>query len=65
MIAVPTNPISGQVTQIHWTFTATDPAVSDPPITNSMNHLNLKAIVENIESDLGLITYQLRTLPAI
>ncbi|KAJ7817936.1 hypothetical protein B0H14DRAFT_3148036 [Mycena olivaceomarginata] len=66
MIAVPTNPTSGQVTQIHWTFTATDPAVFDLFITNSTNHLNLKAIVgKNIESDLGLITYQLRTLPAI
>ncbi|KAF7342500.1 hypothetical protein MVEN_01839800 [Mycena venus] len=35
-------------------------------ITNSTNHFDLKAIVgEGIETDLGTITYQLPTLPAI
>ncbi|KAF7342506.1 hypothetical protein MVEN_01840600 [Mycena venus] len=65
-IAVPKNPTSGELTEIHWTSTASDPALFDLFITNSTNHFDLKAIVgEGIETDLGTITYQLPALPAI
>ncbi|KAF7351688.1 hypothetical protein MSAN_01601700 [Mycena sanguinolenta] len=65
-IAVPTNPTSGEVTEIDWTFTATDPPTFDLFLVNSTNAFDLKAIIgENIETDLGKITTLLPTLPAI
>ncbi|KAJ7749005.1 hypothetical protein B0H14DRAFT_3513674 [Mycena olivaceomarginata] len=65
-IAVPTNPTSGQVTEIHWTFTVADPAVFTLLLTNSTNHFEVKALVgEKVETDLGQITYQLPKLPAM
>lgn len=65
-IAVPTNPTSGQVTEIHWTFTAADPAVFTLLLTNSTNHFDVKALVgEKVETDLGQITYQLPKLSAM
>ncbi|KAJ6457985.1 hypothetical protein C8R45DRAFT_562050 [Mycena sanguinolenta] len=65
-IAVPTNPTSGEVTEIDWTFRGTDPATFDLFLVNSTNAFDLKAIIgENIETDLGKITTLLPTLPAI
>ncbi|KAJ6550075.1 hypothetical protein B0H19DRAFT_1264938 [Mycena capillaripes] len=49
-IVVPTNPTSGQVTEIDWTFIAKDPATFD---------------LESIQTSLGTLQYQLPALPAI
>ncbi|KAJ7803745.1 hypothetical protein B0H13DRAFT_2388827 [Mycena leptocephala] len=49
-IAVPTNPTSGEVTEISWTFTAKDPATFSLFLTNSTNAFDFKAIIaENLE----------------
>ncbi|KAJ7931074.1 hypothetical protein B0H13DRAFT_1960224 [Mycena leptocephala] len=64
-IAVPTNPTSGEVTEINWTFTAKDPATFSLFLTNSTNAFGLRAIIgENLETDLGQIHTLLPTLPA-
>ncbi|KAJ7895350.1 hypothetical protein B0H13DRAFT_2338948 [Mycena leptocephala] len=65
-IAVPTNPTSGEVTEINWTFTAKDPTTFSLFLTNSANAFDLKAIIaENLETDLGQIHTLLPTLPAV
>lgn len=62
---IPTNPTSGEVTQIHWGFTATDPATFDLFLVNSTNAFDLKAILgENLQTNLGQITTLLPSLPA-
>ncbi|KAJ7878437.1 hypothetical protein B0H13DRAFT_2545522 [Mycena leptocephala] len=65
-IAVPTNPTSGEVTEINWTFTANDPPTFNLFLTNSTNAFDLKEIIgENLQTDLGQIHTLLPTLPAI
>ncbi|KAJ7185053.1 hypothetical protein C8R46DRAFT_1065788 [Mycena filopes] len=65
-IGVPTNPTSGQTTEINWTFTPTDPTTFSLFLTNSTNHFDLKAIIgENLQTSLGEITTVLPALPAI
>ncbi|KAJ7688151.1 hypothetical protein B0H17DRAFT_1203158 [Mycena rosella] len=64
-LSEPTNPTSGAVTEIHWTFTDTDPATFDLFLMNSAQALSLVALLgTELETDLGQITALLPTLPA-
>lgn len=53
----PTNPTAGEVTEIHWTSTAKDPATFDLFLLNNPNDpFSLVAVLgENLETDLGEI----------
>ncbi|KAJ7775406.1 hypothetical protein B0H16DRAFT_1507320 [Mycena metata] len=56
-VAAPTNPTSGEITEIHWGFTASDPATFDLFLVNSTQAFDLKAIIgENLQTNLGQIT---------
>ncbi|KAJ7688159.1 hypothetical protein B0H17DRAFT_673819 [Mycena rosella] len=64
-LSAPTNPTSGEVTEIHWTFKATDPATFDLFLMNSTQAFGLVAFLgTELETDLGQITTLLPALPA-
>ncbi|KAJ7699505.1 hypothetical protein B0H14DRAFT_2571629 [Mycena olivaceomarginata] len=44
----PTNPIAGEVTEIHWSFTATDPAEFDLFLMNSTEAFGLIAVLGTV-----------------
>jgi hypothetical protein len=65
-IAVPTNPTSGEVTEINGTFTANDPPTFNLFLTNSTNVFDLKEIIgQNLQTDLRKIHMLLPTLLAM
>ncbi|KAJ7816629.1 hypothetical protein B0H14DRAFT_3475171 [Mycena olivaceomarginata] len=62
----PTNPTTGEVTEIHWTFTATDPVVFDLFLVNSTQVFSLAAILgQGLLTSMGEIhTFLSETIPA-
>ncbi|KAJ7812052.1 hypothetical protein B0H13DRAFT_2145308 [Mycena leptocephala] len=64
-IAVPTNPTSGEVTEINWTFTAKDPATFSLFLTNSTNAFDLKRSLARTSRQTRQIHTLLPTLPAL
>ncbi|KAJ7873558.1 hypothetical protein B0H13DRAFT_1894907 [Mycena leptocephala] len=65
-IAVPTNPTSGEVTEINGTFTANDPPTFNLFLTNSTSAFDLKEIIgQNLQTNLGQIHMLLPTLLAM
>ncbi|KAJ7899005.1 hypothetical protein B0H13DRAFT_2337287 [Mycena leptocephala] len=57
-----------RITEIHWNFSATDPASFNLLLMNSTEpfDLGLIAIIgENLQKEFGQITTQLPTVPAI
>jgi hypothetical protein len=67
-IDVLTNPTSGGITEIHWNFSATDPASFNLLLMNSTEpfDLGLIAIIgKNLQTELNQITTQLPTVPAM
>ncbi|KAJ6529508.1 hypothetical protein DFH09DRAFT_1370958 [Mycena vulgaris] len=64
-IGIPTNPTSGELTNIHWGFTATDPKEFSLFLMNSTQAFGLIAVLgESLQTDLGQIMTQLPVLPA-
>ncbi|KAJ7457788.1 hypothetical protein FB451DRAFT_1509083 [Mycena latifolia] len=64
-LSAPTNPTSGEITEIHWGFTAADPPTFSLFLMNSTQAFDLKAIIgENLQTNLGQITTLWPVLPA-
>ncbi|KAJ6572458.1 hypothetical protein DFH09DRAFT_1152969 [Mycena vulgaris] len=56
-LPAPTNPTAGEITQIHWGFTAADPTTFSLFLMNSTQAFGLKAILgQNLQTNLGQIT---------
>ncbi|KAJ7625197.1 hypothetical protein B0H17DRAFT_1218831 [Mycena rosella] len=64
-LSAPTNPTSGEITQIHWGFTPTDPVAFTLFLMNSTQAFDLKVTIgENLRTNLGQITTLWPVLPA-
>ncbi|KAJ7615805.1 hypothetical protein B0H17DRAFT_1220352 [Mycena rosella] len=64
-LSAPTNPTSGEITEIHWGFTATDPATFTLFLVNSTQAFDLKATIgQNLQTSLGEITTLWPVLPS-
>ncbi|KAJ7698256.1 hypothetical protein B0H17DRAFT_1196847 [Mycena rosella] len=58
-------PTSGEITEIHWGFTATDPATFTLFLVNSTQAFDLKATIgQNLQTNLGEITTLWPVLPS-